>query len=548
MSTILESRFPEHEECPSIDDPDVIAESYEPYSTDESRLDGSLPRVIYFPENTAQLSTALRRITSEGSACTIAGARTGIVGGAVSNADNLIVLEKMKSRIEYVVSAAAAHATDAPPLVRVSAGVTLDELAEALQSMKLEASGAASTGASAGGAAGGAEARYFYPIDPTETTASVGGTVATNASGARTLSFGPTRHWVEAITVVLADGSVLDLNRGEFLTRDGSLVLVRPEPEEVGSAGTGTEIQISAVKLPETKHNAGYHLTDPLDAVDLFIGSEGTLGIVSEATLRVVPVAPFRLLVTLFAPSEIPIDLITDLLGLGPRALEYMDSRSISLLRKAQETELDGGAVPPLPDDARETLYVELDLANEDELDEKSVELDEILGKYGLSIDDTWAGFERSDMEEMKRFRHALPERVNSIIAERKRSDPGITKIGTDMAVPISALEEMRRLYRSTLEEAGLEYCMFGHIGDGHLHVNVLPRSVDEYRRGYELYYELAGKAVGFGGSVSAEHGIGRLKKKFLAIQYDAEEIESMRTVKRGFDPAGRLNPGVLFD
>jgi D-lactate dehydrogenase (cytochrome) len=147
----------------------------------------------------------------------------------------------------------------------------------------------------------------------------------------------------------------------------------------------------------------------------------------------------------------------------------------------------------------------------------------------------------------MKRFRHALPERINALISERKREIPELTKVGTDMAVPLVALATMMAEYRAGLEAERLERCIFGHIGNGHLHVNILPRSADEMRRGRALYKEFARRAVALGGSVAGEHGIGRLKREFMPIQYDEAAIEAMRRVKRACDPQGILNPGVML-
>ena len=181
-------------------------------------------------------------------------------------------------------------------------------------------------------------------------------------------------------------------------------------------------------------------------------------------------------------------------------------------------------------------------------MDDIYARLEEILLDRDIPEDFTWAGFDSSDLEAMKAFRHALPERINSIIGHRKLNIPDLTKVGTDMAVPIGALAEMHDEYRQRLEEAHIEYCIFGHIGNSHLHVNILPRSMDELETAYALYTDFARRAVALGGSVAGEHGIGRLKKKFMDIQYNRQELELMKEVKRFFDPEGTLNPGVLYD
>ncbi len=134
------------------------------------------------------------------------------------------------------------------------------------------------------------------------------------------------------------------------------------------------------------------------------------------------------------------------------------------------------------------------------------------------------------------------------MIAERKRRYPELTKLGTDLSVPDDKLKPVMRLYRDDLTSAGLEHVIFGHIGNNHVHVNILPRDMDEYATGKRLYRKWAEQVVAWGGSVSAEHGIGRLKKELLAIMYGAKAIEAMRQLKTCFDPAHSLNPSRLFD
>ena len=193
-------------------------------------------------------------------------------------------------------------------------------------------------------------------------------------------------------------------------------------------------------------------------------------------------------------------------------------------------------------------VYLEIPFADEAELDAVHEALRETLALVGIDPEQSWAGFTERDMAEMKRLRHAVPESVNAIIGRRKRLVPELHKVGTDMAVPDAALGEMMAFYDARLGESGLDYVIFGHIGNGHLHVNILPESVDEIGRAEALYMDFAREAVRLGGSVSGEHGIGRIKKPFLPIQFTAEQIAAMRAVKAALDPDGLLNPGVLFD
>ncbi len=147
----------------------------------------------------------------------------------------------------------------------------------------------------------------------------------------------------------------------------------------------------------------------------------------------------------------------------------------------------------------------------------------------------------------MKAVRHLIPETVNALIAQRKQKHSRVHKLGTDMAVPDEHLETIIAFYKQLLEEAKMEYIIFGHIGDNHLHVNILPRTNEEVDDGMRIYQRFARKAVELGGTVSAEHGIGKLKRPFLKVMYGESGLQEMAAVKRVLDPDWILNPGNMI-
>ena len=492
-----------------VDDPIQIEERYQSLRFDESRIESMVPRRIFFPESTGELAWAVRRAAELGGGITVSGARTGIVGGASVHAENLIVTEKIKGILSVIEG-------DSGNSLECGTGTTLDEVREFL-----------------------AETNDRYPVDPTESTATIGGTVATNASGARTLKHGPTRDWVKAASVVLSDGRIVDLERGKALSVDGIF--------DFTGDGDAYRVEVTPIDSPDTKHNAGYGLTKPMDALDLFIGSEGTLGIVGSVVLALDPVPETVVGLTMFISELNPTPIVEELATLEPAAIEYMDDRSLALLSEARELGVDGGAIPQIPEGAAGAIYVELELDSEDELDACYGQLEEILLHHDVDPDTTWAAFDQTGILDMKRFRHALPERINSILGARKQSVPELRKIGTDMAVPLQGLSKMMEHYHDKLEGLGADYAIFGHIGDGHLHVNIIPKNLNELEAGHELYRDFAQLAVSMGGSVAGEHGIGRIKRDFLEIQYADSEIAAMRKIKSSLDPTWRLNPGVLF-
>jgi FAD/FMN-containing dehydrogenase len=413
---------------------------------------------LFTPANESELTAILR----DKQPITIAGAGTGVTGGSVPQGGSVISMDRF-SNIEI-----------SPGRARAGAGVSLNALQSAA-----------------------AKSKQFYAPDPTEWTASIGGTIATNASGSRSFLYGDTRRHITAIRVVLADGSVHEFHRGEPI-----------------------DFEVPALPLPRsTKNTAGYLLAPGMDWIDLFIGSEGTLGIVTEAELRLLP-EPRELLtgVVFFAADEQALDAVDAWRSVpGLRMLEYCDANSLTLLDQPA-----GAAL----------IIEEADGDPDAWLDR--------LEAAGAMTEESWFGISAQDRERFRRFRHTLPERVNDLVRRR-----GFQKIGSDYAVPIDRNREMMAFYRERL--AG-EYVIFGHIGDAHVHVNILPRTEAEAEQGRATMIEFARKAVELGGTVSAEHGLGKRKKHLLEIQYTAEQIDAMKAVKRRLDPNWLLNPGNLFD
>jgi D-lactate dehydrogenase (cytochrome) len=146
-------------------------------------------------------------------------------------------------------------------------------------------------------------------------------------------------------------------------------------------------------------------------------------------------------------------------------------------------------------------------------------------------------------------LREAVPSSVNARIAAAKSAHPDLEKTAGDMVVPFPRLAESLALYRRVFETRGIDYAIWGHVSDGNLHPNVIPRTVDEMVRGREAILEIAHGVMAMGGAPLAEHGVGRstLKQRLLRDLYGDEGIEQMRAIKRALDPDWKLSPGVLF-
>ncbi len=492
-----------------------IKEEYPDYLKDESRYGDGYADSLYFPRNANEVCEILRFANDREIPVTISGGRTGIVGGAIPQGGILISLEYMNRFLGLKEDNSTSWC-----IASVEAGMLLKDFIRKIEEYT---------------------SRYFYPVDPTEDTAQIGGIVATNASGARSFKYGATRRYVQGIKVALASGELLHIQRGGYFAKEDN-TLEGP-----------SLIKVPEYQMPLIKNTAGYYAKPGMDLIDLFIGSEGTLGVICEIELELVLKAEGLLTVMAFFPSEEgAIRFVRDARGdfnkdqkqiIDPMSLEYFDSKSLNLLMREGSTSSD---IPPIPDNAKAAILFEQEYSEED-LEDIYLGWDELLENYGSSMEETWGGLDERNLERIKKVRHALPETVNSIISNRKREHPEIHKMGTDMAVPNEYLEDMVAFYKKRCQEERLEYVIFGHVGDNHLHVNILPKAPGDMIKAKELYKEFARKVISFGGTVAAEHGIGKVKKDFLKLMYGAEGLREMAEVKRSLDPKSLLNRGNLL-
>ena len=414
----------------------------------------------------------------------------------------------------------------------------------------------------------------FYPPVPTFAGAFAGGVVATNAAGAATFKYGSTREWVRGLRVVLADGGVLELTRGQ----------VRAHPDgffEISSADGVRRIPVPTYRMPDVpKRSAGYFAAPDMDLIDLFIGSEGTLGVVTEVTCAVISPCPATCVVWLPLPSEAAaLELVatlraeaqttwqaSDRRGIDVAAIEYLDRRSLDLIR---EDGADREHEVLVPHDAVVALLAQIELPA-DAAPTPEAAYEQIGRALASGAPDTplvrlcrlfaHAGvLDRAEIalphqgrrrDQLFAMREAVPEAVNRRVAQAKRdTGAAIEKTAADMIVPFSELANSLRLFRSAFERRGLDYAIWGHTSDANVHPNVVPRSLEDVRRGQEAILECGREIISLGGCPLAEHGVGRnkVKQALLRQLYGDSGIEQMRRVKKALDPEGKLSPGVLF-
>ncbi len=447
-----------------------------PYLSDASGMRGCASEILV-PENEAALAQILRDATATKTPVTISGSGTGVTGGRVPDGGWLVSLERLNS-------------------IRVEKGYAVCGAGASLAAIQAAA----------------APTKQFYAPDPTENSASIGGSVSTNASGSRSFLYGATRRHVRALRVVLASGEILALRRGD-----------KPP------------FEIPVLPAPDVKKNtAGYFMRPGMDYLDLFVGADGTLGVVSEVEVTLLEIPKTLFTGVVFFDSDAraldAVDVWRPIAGL--RMLEYIDAASLDVVRSR---------FPEIPGEARVALIIEQDVSTSNDAEEAWLNR---LEEAGALTDDSWFAASASDRERFRRFRHALAEGVNEIIRQR-----GLMKANSDFAVPLARSRDILQRYRDTLDrEFPGQYVIFGHIGDAHVHINVLPPNKAEWDRAMGLMKEFAAAVVEMGGTVSAEHGLGKRKRDYLKLQFTPQEIETMQAVKRRLDPQWLLGRGTLFE
>ena len=393
-----------------------------------------------------------------------------------------------------------------------------------------------------------ARAGAWFPPAPTFTGAFAGGIVATNAAGASTFRHGAVRPWVMELTVVLADGSALTLRRGDQRARD-------------------LGVPVPTYRMPDVpKVSAGYYAAPHMDAIDLFIGSEGTLGVITTVTFRTLSPIPTTALAFVPCASEASaLALVADLRNEpSVAAIEHMDRRCLEILREdGADRRLDvrvpaGTSVallvqlelPPGTTEAAAFDQIESSLSSS-AADTPLVRVCRLLQSHGV-FDDTEMALPGNmrRAEQLIAVREAVPAGVNQRVGRAQQTiDARIAKTAADMIVPFDRFAEMMDIYREGFASRGLDYAIWGHISDGNVHPNVLPRSYEDVERGKEAILLFGREVARLGGCPLAEHGVGRnpVKQALLRELYGDSGIEEMRAVKRFLDPTWKLARGVIF-
>ena len=426
------------------------------HARDQSHHHAHRPDVIVYPTRAEQVAEALRLADGARIPVTAWGVGTGLEGNSIAVFGGLLV------SFERMVRIVAVHADDFQ--VEVEPGIGHKDLNAQLTRYGL-----------------------FFPPDP-GANATIGGMIANNAAGIRTVKYGATKDNVLKMQVALADGRLI----------------------EVGSRSV--------------KQSSGY------DLLHLFIGSEGTLGLVTSATLKLVPVPSLMSAVVAAFPSvEAAVETVVAVRGSGldPAALELIDAAHARMLRETEGVELS--------DDP--TLFMEFHAAIPESLEAGLAAVREICEESGaLSFRAT------TDPAERKRLWHARHSSYEIMV----RSHPDRQFFIMDVAVPISAYPELIAFVEQLKRETGVTAYMIGHAGDGNVHVEFPFRDRAEYDCAMDLNDRIVVKALELGGTATGEHGVGIGKARFMEREH-GQALNVMRAIKGVLDPNGILNPGKIF-
>ena len=476
------------------------------YLKDASNTKGFCDAVVY-PENTDEVISILKNANAEKTKVTVCGNKTGLVGGSVPTGGIVLSTEKLNKILEI---------NEDEMYAIVEPGVLLSNFLNELKSKKL-----------------------YYPPDPTELNCFLGGTVATNASGSKTFKYGPTRNFILGIELVLPTGELLILERGEIIAEKYELSILT-------NTGRKIEFQIPKVKSLPTKNTAGYYCKENMDAIDLFIGSEGTLGVLTKIRLKLLTAPEGILSAVIFFNSE---DDGLDFIELSRKesytsrktnsantidalALEYFDKFALDFLRDD---------FPNIPLTAESAVWFEQEVTESsgEELTDLWIQSIE---KYSGDLNNSWIAMNEKDKSKFIEFRHRISAKVNEFISLHN-----FRKLGTDFAVPDDELKNFYFQLKKDVTKAGLDYVIYGHFGNSHIHLNMLPKNPNEFETAKKLYYDMCIAAIKSGGTFAAEHGVGKNKKELLYEMYGEKIIDDMFKIKKKFDPNLILGNGNIF-
>lgn len=499
---------------------EVISKKYESYLMDESRLSGQGDYIV-FPKDTQALSAALRQARELGLSVTIQGGRTGIAGGAVPKGGLIVSLEKMDRILSIETSQEYYGLRVEPGLTRESLlhfllrAAPPDEWDKEQANMLLEMKN---------------KGRYFFPPNPTEASATLGGMFATNARGMNSFRFGGTAEHISALTWICWDGSAWKIQRGEYVFNDRGLTL--PNGKNI-SLLNRTKPVIAALNAQKG-----------MDLIDFLGGSEGLLGVAAELVLTIRPVPTNGWGVVYFFESPHDALALTQIIQDRYNstddksvlsAWDYYDANVLKLIRDNQKTMPALAEIPEIPQGIQAAIYCEMEGNDEENLEAVLMEHMNCFLETGGREENTWAAGSLTEMERFRILRHGIPELINNEVDKIRQNFRAFHKTAVDFQWPVTCVEDTFTRYHEDLAKSGIKGFIFGHIFENRLHVNFLAHNTEEIKAIQELMMDWAHGLVQKDGIIGAENGIGKIKRDLAVPLCSPERKNHIMRVLEAF-------------
>lgn len=523
-------------------EPITNPELFAPYLEDAAHYPGGKAAGLYRPKNEAEIIAILQKHHASGHPLQIQGARTSLTGGATPMGETVLSLENLNQILKFEKLPDGTGEALLEPFVRLQ---ELNQKAE--------------------------EEGLYYPPTPTYQQATIGGTVATCASGAATFKYGTTRDWVTYLKIILANGETLSVERGKCFANNQGLFEIKTDAGHPISFHHPTAY---TTPIHLKKVSCGYVATPNMDLIDFFIGSEGTLGVITQIKVRLIPLPSSILSGLGFFDSEEQafefVKSLRSLKALDVRAMEFFDYPSLELIQSSGASQK---FKIPIPETATSGIFFEIELKESwkseqafhiletfvekaDASDQKPTnELEHLFQQLhfhgALNLEELVLGLpeDQETLHRLQEIREAVPRQINEIISHKQAKDPKITKVAADTVVPFERLPEMIQAFRQAAKQAFLKIVIFGHISDGNLHPNILVNNSQEMAHAKDSLQQAMKQVLELGGAPMAEHGVGRntIKQKLLKEFYGEQGVQEMAHSKLELDPRGIFSPDVIF-
>jgi D-lactate dehydrogenase (cytochrome) len=466
-------------------------ETYHAYLQDESKMVGAADS-ISFPESERQIREILRVMREKRTPVTIQGGKTGIVGSAVPLKGHIMNLSRMNRVIKdfYLTEGGEAYITVEP-------GITLNELRKVLDRLDTPKA-------------------FFWPPDPSETTATVGGIAACDAKGVCYHLYGSTASYIAGLRVMNADGVIRDLKKGQ------DAVVVNGESK---------------------------------DLVDAYIGGEGMYGVITALTLQLMQKPGESWGICFFFERQADGMSFADYLrnewveteGASIAAIEYVNQTIIQAIESHKHNMTRLNPVPDIAPRMSAMVYVEIHGEQEIAIQEMAEPLMSIVSKFNGDPVNTWAFSGQQEMDRIRSLLHAAAETSILHIEKVRCKDHRITKLGIDVSVKKHGLKKWVGTFEKETKNENIKTAYWGHMGRQCLHIDILPRDYREFIKGKALLETWAERYPVAVGDVITFYGVGKLKESIFLKTVSNEHIESIIQLKKHLDPGNLWNPGNMI-